>query len=632
MCGIAGILDFHATQAEQAPLRRMTDAMCHRGPDDTSFFTEGPVALGHLRLSIIDLSAVSNQPFRDNSGRYTLVYNGEMYNYKEVKAGLSGYDFHTSGDTEVLIAAYAKLGPACLKLFRGMFAFAIWDNVERELFIARDRLGVKPLYYYLDGERCIFASEVRAILATGYTRRKVNPEALKDYLSYQSIGYPHSIIQGIDQLEAGAWMKIKDGRITKEVYWDVTNIADVAETRAGIGPGDPKKIQGRIRELMLQSIERRLVSDVPVGAFLSGGIDSSAVVGLMAEASSAKPNTFTISFEEKEYDESPYADLIAKKFQTNHTSILLKPTVFLDQLQEGLDAMDIPSGDGINTYVVSKAIAEKGMRVALSGVGGDELFAGYPFFSSYLKLRKNGWWWNLPAGLRGGMADLLLGKAPSVGKKDRMRQLLRAPSCGIDELYPIFRQILTPAEIGRITTLGGKDFGAFDTALQRELRGKKDKLRALPLLSQVSAAEYLGYTQHTLLKDTDQMSMAVSLEVREPFFDQDLIEYVLAIPDEYKKPVYPKSLLVESLKPLLPDEIVFRKKQGFVFPWDQWLRKDLHDFCDGHMKRMAARPFINGEGLLRYWQAFLDGDKGIRWPEIWLFVVLEYWLEKNNVE
>lgn len=623
MCGIAGILDFQDHQTEQGAIRLMTDAMCHRGPDDTSFFLEGPVALGHLRLSIIDLSSAANQPFRDNQGRYTLVYNGEMYNYKSVKAGLSGYDFHTSSDTEVLIAAYAALGPACLQLFRGMFAFAIWDNQEKELFIARDRMGVKPLYYYIDEKRFIFSSEVRAILATGYVKRKVNPAALTDYLSYQSIGDPHSIIEGIDQLKAGCWMKLKNGKISTEVYWDVT------EKRTGFEMTDLKTVQGRIRELLLQSIERRLVSDVPVGAFLSGGIDSSAVVGLMAEAGSAKPNTFTIAFEEKEYDESPYAELIAKKFNTNHTSILLKPTVFLDELQAGLNAMDIPSSDGLNTYVVSKAIAGRGMRVALSGVGGDELFAGYPYFSSYLRLRKNSWWWGLPGGIRGMVANMMFGKAPEAGKKDRLRQLLRAPSCGIEEVYPIFRQILTPAQINRLTTLGGP---GFRTALQRELGGKRVRFGELPLLSQVSAAEYLGYTQHTLLKDTDQMSMAVSLEVREPFFDQDLVEYVLAIPDSYKKPVYPKSLLVESLKPLLPDEIVFRKKQGFVLPWNVWLRKDLFAFCDRHIRNMAARPFIHGDGLLSYWKDFLKGDKGIRWPEIWLFVVLDHWMERNQVE
>lgn len=623
MCGIAGILNFKEHPVERSVIRRMTAAMAHRGPDAVGFFSEGPVTLGHLRLSIIDLSPAANQPFEDHSGRYTMVFNGEMYNYKEVRAGIPDYPFHTGSDTEVLIAAYAKWGPDCLQHFRGMFAFAIWDKVEKELFIARDRMGVKPLYYFNDAGICLFASEIRAILATDLVKRRVNPAALADYFSYQSIGYPYSIIDGINQLEAGSWMKVKAGKITKKVYWDVTKL------KSGFDHPNPKRVQEKIRQLMLQSIERRLVSDVPVGAFLSGGIDSSAVVGLMAEAGLSRPNTFTVAFEEKEYDESSYANLVAKKFNTNHTSILLKPTVFLDELQEGLNAMDIPSGDGLNTYVVSKAIAQKGMRVALSGVGGDELFAGYPFFSQYLRLQTNAWWWNMPRPIRNGVTAILLRNRAASGRKDRIRQILRAASCRIEEMYPVFRQILTPGQIGRITTLGG---ASFTTALGEDLAAKKINLHRLPLLSQVSAAEYLGYTQNTLLKDTDQMSMAVSLEVREPFFDQDLVEYALSIPDEYKKPVYPKSLLVESLKPLLPDEIVFRKKQGFLFPWNVWLRKDLYSFCNSHIMRMASRSFIHGEELVAYWKDFLNGDKNIRWPEIWLFVVLEYWMEKNNVE
>lgn len=624
MCGIAGILNFKNDPADETTIRRMTTAMAHRGPDAVGFFSEGPINLGHLRLSIIDLSSAANQPFADNSGRYVMVYNGEIYNYNAVKPLLGAYDFRTSGDTEMLLAAYIKWGPDCIRHFRGMFAFAIWDREEKELFIARDRMGVKPVYYFMDDQRFIFASEVRSILSTGLVKRKINEAALRDYFSYQSFGYPHSAIEGVDQLEAGSWIRVKDGRIHKEIYWDVTKPPEQQDVSGAMGQRDVAK---RIRELLLQSVERRMVSDVPVGAFLSGGIDSSAIVGLMAEAGNTCPNTFTIAFAEKEFDESPYAAIIAKKFNTRHNSILLKPTVFLDELRNALDAMDIPSGDGINTYVVSKAIAGQGMRVALSGVGGDELFAGYPFFSQYLKLQKGRGWYSLPRILRASAAAIAM--PGHTGKKDRLRQLISAPSPAIAEVYPILRQVLTPGFIGGMTSLNN---GAFDTDLHRELQKKAGSLGELPLLSQVSAAEYMGYTQHTLLKDTDQMSMAVSLEVREPFFDQDLVEFVLSVPDPIKQPVYPKSLLVESLKPLLPEEIVFRKKQGFVFPWEVWLKKELREFCESHLKNMAQRPFIQGQRLLQHWQRFLDGDKSIRWLEIWLFVVLEYWMEKNNVE
>jgi asparagine synthase (glutamine-hydrolysing) len=622
MCGIAGIIELKGGEVCADLVRKMTDAIAHRGPDADGLFVEGSAGLGHRRLSIIDLSAESNQPFHDPSGRYVLVYNGEMYNYAEVKAMMPDHPFRTTGDTEVLLAAYIRWGADCLRHFRGMYAFIIWDRQEKTAFLCRDKMGVKPLYYAVTGDRLLFSSEVRSILTTGLVAREIDEKALVDYFSDQSVPYPYTVVKGIRQLEAGSWMRIEDGKIEQQRYWDVTN------NPVEFDFGDRDRVHRRIRELMLQSIRRRLVSDVPVGAFLSGGIDSSAVVGLMAEASSNPANTFNISFDEKAYDESEYAEIIARKFNTNHTRLLLQPTVFLDELENALNAMDTPSGDGINTYVVSKAISRKGMRVALSGAGGDELFAGYPFFAQYLRLQRRSWIWRVPSGLRGIAATILSGGRQE-GKMGRIGQLLRQPSPSIVDAYPVFRQILPPSLISRLTSLGsGK---RLTTMVGEELRRRQKEIKGLPFLSQVSAAEYLGYTQHTLLKDTDQMSMAVSLEVREPFFDQDLVEFVLAVPDGLKNPSYPKSLLVEALKPLLPDEIVFRRKQGFLFPWDIWLRTDLKAFCNRYIKNMADRPFINGGWLVSYWDRFLAGDKQVRWSEIWLFVVLEYWLEKNGV-
>lgn len=599
----------------------MTDAMSHRGPDADGLWAEGAMALGHRRLSIIDLSSAANQPFADVSDRYRMVFNGEIYNYREVKALLPEYPFHTTSDTEVLIAAYAKWGADSIRHLRGMFTFAIWDRQEQELFLARDRMGVKPLYYFMDQEHFLFASELRAILATGSVKRRLDPNALVDYFSYQSVSSPASPVEGVLQLEAGTWMRIKNGRVEKKLYWDVS------DNRVNFDFTDTEGVKKRIRELTLQSVERRLVSDVPVGAFLSGGIDSSAVVGLMAEAGSSRPNTFNVAFEEKEFDESYYAELIAKKFNTQHTKLLLKPTVFLDELENALNAMDIPSGDGINSYVVSKAIRKNGMTVALSGVGGDELFAGYPFFEQYLRLQRMRKWWLLPSAVRRSLAETW-SRGETQGRKGRMKQLLASTSPSIEHSYPVFRQILSPRLLQQLTTLATVPVM---TDIEKALTARHEKIRQLPFLSQVSVAEYLGYTQHTLLKDTDQMSMAASLEVREPFFDQDLLEFVLSVPDALKRPTYPKSLLVESLKPLLPEEIVFRKKQGFLFPWEIWLRTALRSFCDRHIRNMAQRSFIKEEALLQFWQRFLAGDENVRWAEVWPFVVLEHWLEKNDI-
>ncbi len=617
MCGLAGILN-RQEPVQPDQIHRMTDSMCHRGPDSEGFFVDGELAFGHRRLSIIDLSDASNQPFEDSSKRYMIIFNGEIYNYADVKRLLPDYPFRTSGDTEVILAGYIRWGADCLDYLRGIYTFAIWDKQERELFIARDRLGVKPLYYYHDQEQFIFASEVRAILTIGKINRRADHTALREYFSYQSVGFPFSPIQGISQMEAGTWMRIKNNLIQTERYWDPTI------KNFEFGFTSKKEVQAKVKALMLQSVKRRLVSDVPVGAFLSGGIDSSAIVGLMAEAGGSSPNTFNISFDESAYDESKYADLIARKFNTRHTRIQLKPEVMLAELTNALDAMDVPSGDGINTYVVSKAIHKEGIKVALSGIGGDELFAGYPIFEHYIRLQQKRWLWKTPLALRNGLSGLL-GKG---AKKDRMRQFLALQSPSIENTYPVLRQLLSPAAMDELTIL---ENGTDHQTLVQQLVSKKSDLVKLPFFSQVTAAEYLGYTQQTLLKDTDQMSMANSLEIREPYFDQDLIEFVMSIPDHFKVPVYPKSLLVESLKPLLPDEIVHRRKQGFVFPWNEWMKNELHSFCETHIHHIAQRDFIQGAHLKKVWSRFLSGDPDIRWQEIWLFVVLDYWMEKNSI-
>jgi asparagine synthase (glutamine-hydrolysing) len=617
MCGIDGILNFKGGPVEAGLISRMTDAMAHRGPDACGLFEGDGIALGHRRLSIIDLSEAANQPFTDIDDRYIIIFNGEIYNYVELKALLQPYPFRTNSDTEVILAAYIRWGPDCLKRLRGMFSIAVWDKQEKALFIARDPLGVKPLYYFQDEVRFIFASEIRAMLASGKIKREADLPALSEYFRYQSVGFPFSPVKGIRQVEAGTWIKIKDGEIVTRRYWDpVAANYDFAFT-------DKKQVREKIQELMLQSVKRRLVSDVPVGAFLSGGIDSSAVVGLMLEAGDSSPITFNISFDESAYDESYYAGLIAKKFNTRHTLIRLKPDQLLEDLTNALDAMDIPSGDGINTYVVSKAVHKEGIRVALSGVGGDELFVGYSIFENYIRLQQKRWLWKCPAPVRNRLSGLLGGGA----KKDRIRQLLALPDPAIENVYPVLRQLLSPAVLRELTTLNGE----YRDALADQLISKSSALGKLPYFSQVTAAEYLGYTQQTLLKDMDQMSMANSLEIREPFFDQDLVEFVMSVPDHFKVPLYPKSLLVESLKPMLPAEIVNRKKQGFVFPWKEWMKKELRSFCELRLNHVMGRDFVQGPHLKKSWERFLAGDPDVRWQEIWLFVVLDHWMEKNGI-
>lgn len=619
MCGIAGIIYFDR-DADLTTIRQMTDCLSHRGPDSDGFYVKANIALGFRRLSIIDLSDAANQPLSDKQNRFHLIFNGELYNFQDVRNKIRDHDFVTTGDTEVLVEAYARWGMDCLSQFKGMFAFAIWDDREKELCIVRDRMGVKPVYFYIDDHCLVFASEIRSIIKSGIFAPLINKKALIDYLSFQSISSPHTLIKGIRQLEAGHYIRIKNNSVEIKQYWSLTDKNAVDDF------SDKKSVHRKIRHLLAESVKSRLISDVPIGAFLSGGIDSSAVVGLMAEASSSRPNTFNISFDEKEFDESEYADIVAKKFNTVHQRIVMKPTAMLDELENALNALDSPSGDGVNTYVVSKAVKNAGLTVALSGIGGDELFAGYPFFKTFYRLNKNKKTWSNITAFRKMAAPVVSLQGSS--KNIKVAELLRSDSSEIEDMYAIFRKILPGREIKKVLV----DIPSAPTPLEEKLQQYADSIHEFPLLSQVTIAEYLGYTQQTLLKDTDQMSMSVSLEVREPFFDHELVEYILSVPDHLKYPVYPKSLLVESLDGLLPDEIVHRKKQGFTFPWNHWLKNELCSFCEHHINRLAERDFINGIELKKMWRDFLKGSGRVRWMDIWLFVVLAYWLEKNGLD
>ena len=617
MCGIAGVRTF-TRHIEIAPiLKRLTGNLAHRGPDAEGLYVNLPIGVGHRRLSIIDLSDAANQPFMDSNRRYVLVFNGEIYNFSELRAQLTDYTFVTQSDTEVLMAAFIKWNTKCVEHLKGFFAFAIWDNQDETLLLCRDRLGVKPLYYYQTDEVLIFASEIRALLESGLVERRLDRSALTDYFSYQSFTAPEAPIEGIKQLEAGTWMRWHQGRTQTFRYWTP------GEQPVLPASSSAKIVHAGIRDLFQKAVERRLVSDVPVGAFLSGGIDSSAIVAMMAEVSAKPPVTFNLSFEEARFDESPYARLIAEKYKTDHHEIRLSQQLLLTDLDEALSYLDTPSADGVNTFIVSRAIRQAGVTVALSGVGGDELFAGYPFFKIIPDLLNQPLLQN--ASIRSGIASVLA-ILPYRNSK-RLADILREADFNVRSLYPHFRRISRSQDIVSLTRLP-----AVPTRLERELKNLENLFTGLPMLSQISLCEYFGYTQHTLLKDTDQMSMAEGLEVREPFFDHELIDYVLNVPDQFKKPVYPKSLLVESLKPMLPDEIVFRKKQGFLFPWQVWMKNELSGFCDKHLRRMAERDFINGPALLKRWKQFKEGDASVNWTQLWTFVVLEHWMEKNGVE
>ncbi len=627
MCGINGILGLKDLKLAKEKVQAMNIKMKHRGPDDKGVFVNDDIVLGHRRLSIIDLSAAGHQPMSSYDGRYHIVYNGELYNFKELKFELTrvisgsnqqAYFFQTNTDTEVIIAAYARWGDECVNHFNGMFAFAIWDNLKKELFIARDRLGIKPLYYIYTNNTLAFSSEIRSPLASELIPRQLDENSLVDYLRYQTVHAPDTIVKGVKMLMPGHYLKSNNGKITIHCYWNLKkNINHASDGKSY------SEVCEDVNTLLTKAVERRLIADVPFGAFLSGGIDSSAIVGLMSKVSTEKVKTFSVTFDESEFSESKYAQLIAKKFNTDHHEIKLNPSDFLKELPNALKAMDHPSGDGPNTYIVSKATKEAGITMALSGLGGDELFAGYDVFKRSLELNKKAWLNVVPKFMRGAGGNVLTKVKPGVAA-EKISEFLKQDSINFESFYPLSRQVLMDKEIASILK-------------KKELTANKvsaiidDSLGINSQISQVSIAEISTYMQNVLLGDADQMSMAHALEVRVPFIDYTLVEYVLGVPDKYKSTKSPKKLLVDALGDLLPSEIVNRPKMGFTFPWKDWMQNEMKGFCEQKIISLSKRKLFNEKEVVELWNKFLKNDPKITWSRIWILVVLESWLIENQI-
>lgn len=598
----------------------MNDALAHRGPDDNGVFSEPGISLGHRRLSIIDLSAAGHQPMSFKNERYTIIYNGELYNFREIRNQLKDISFKTNSDTEVILAAYAQWGEKCLDHFNGMFAFAIYDKQTHELFIARDRLGIKPVYYSQTGEHLAFSSELRGLFASGLVKKKLDKNSLQDYLYYQTVHAPATIIEDVKMLLPGHFMRIREGIVEIKCWWklQVKPMDVVPETQA---------VQKQVRKLLRDAVERRLIADVPFGAFLSGGIDSSIVVGLMSEVATSPVNTFSVTFDDSEFSEAVYAKKIAAKFKTIHHEIKLKPEDFLRELPEALDAMDHPSGDGPNTYVVSKATKKAGVTMALSGLGGDELFCGYDIFKRSAELVDKRWLNSIPRGIRAMVGNAMKKNAGISGEKKAA--VLSLKEINFASFYPVSRQVLMAEQTRKISSQKDQVSNAV-YKITAEIA--KNYPAEDHLLSRVSLAEMSTYMQNVLLRDTDQMSMAHALEVRVPFLDYTLVEYVMNLPDSIKFPHTPKKLLVDACKDLLPDEIVNRPKMGFTFPWKKWMQNELKPFCETRLDHLGKRKEFNADGLKSLWNSFLADDPKVTWSRIWPLVVLSHWLEKNGIE
>lgn len=625
MCGINGIFGIEHLPDAKDRVLEMNRALAHRGPDAEGVYSGNNAVLAHKRLSIIDPHPEADQPFSDQSGRYYLVFNGEIYNFQSIKKKLPDYNFLTKSDTEVLLAAFITWGPACLQEFNGMFAFAIWDELKSELFIARDRLGIKPLYYLRTVNEFVFSSEIRSILASGLADRKIDADSLVDYLRYQTVHAPKTIVKDVYCLMPGHYLIVSDNELKVEKYWDISHSAV-----RGLGNVPYDEVINSVSNHLKNAVKKRLVADVPFGAFLSGGIDSSAIVAMMSANSDMTIKTFNVSFDEEEFSEAKYAKMVADKFSTQHTEIKLTAADFLKSVPDALAAMDHPSGDGPNTYVVSQATKDAGVTMALSGLGGDELFAGYGIFKQTFSLQDKKWLLSFPKFMRRFGASVMESSKPGISSA-KIKEVISQDYFDTEYVYQFSRQLTLDKTVSSLLNRNSLPSNAVFELVSSGVAFGKEGFN-LPLLSKVSYAELVTYLPNVLLRDTDQMSMAHALEVRVPFLDHELLGFVMGIPDKYKYPKSPKKLLTDSLKGLLPEEIINRPKMGFTFPWEIWLKNELRDFCEERIQSLAKRPYFNNKAVLKRWSDFLENKPGVTWARIWYLVVLEDWLNRNGIE
>ncbi len=614
MCGICGIVGFSNPEAT----KRMIQAMPHRGPDDTGLWHKEEVSFGHRRLAVIDLSEKGRQPMPGHSCSFWITYNGEIYNYKSLKEALKkkGYEFKSNTDTEVVLNLYQEYGKGCLNYLRGVFAFAIWDQKKKELFAARDRLGLKPFFYYFKEGIFIFASELKAILASGLVKKDIEPQALADYFRYGSVQAPKTMIKGVCQLMPARYLTLKKNRLSIKKYWQINF------SKKAAGKKTEKDYIFQIKAILNKAVSFRLVSDVPLGVFLSGGIDSSIITGLMQKHSSAPVKTFSIGFQEEVYDERNYSRKIAEKFATNHKEILLRAKDIISEIPNIFNSMDQPSIDGFNTFVISKAVRDAGITVALSGLGGDELFAGYPLFRILPKIAEFAKLFGfIPQEIRGKFFSFLSFFSRSKGQLKGLFSLLQCE--GLEDLYFLQRSVFLPSRVNAI--LKSEKAGYSDNFR------KKGKKHGLHQINKLSWLELNNYLPNTLLADTDRMSMANSLEVRVPYLDHLLVEKIFEVPGSLKVGSdYPKRLLIKAFRDLVPEEIYKRPKKGFVLPFDKWLKKELKDYCNNKLSKKNTKniPFIKSDEVFRIWEEFLSGSKKYNYSSVLALLSFINWHEE----
>ena len=656
MCGIAGAVGSlsHLAANGMAGRDKITEcvnnisiALRHRGPDGEGLWAAeaSEVVFGHRRLAILDLSEAGAQPMVDAASGCVISYNGEIYNFMEVRRELEalGERFHSTSDTEVILKAYAHWGLAVVPRLRGIFAMAIWDPRSRSVHLVRDHMGIKPLYWTtvrnspLGKEVLLFSSEIRALLASGAVARRLDPEGVASYLSQGFVIGPNTIVEGIQLLPAASTLTIAPGAraqdansYTLRCYWQPPS----SEGR--------RTTEDELREELKNTVRMQLVSDAPLGIFLSGGVDSSAVAALASEAAPDAVHTFTIGFDEAGLDESQYAERVATAIGSKHASVKLREEDFVRQLPDALTAIDQPTFDALNTYFVSRAAREAGMTVALAGTGGDELFGGYPSFVELPKMLRAGSW--MPRVLDGaidGASRLAGGLSWSFGATPPQTRWgkIADVACAAHDLlglyqtsYALFtRETQSRLAAKRVHAAQEAQYFGLPAQVARDWRTRTEGSEILHAISLLELSSFIG---ERLLRDTDAASMAVSLEARVPLLDWGLCEKVAGIdPARRFSPPRKKRLLRDLALARLDPAIFDRPKSGFVLPIDQWARRRLQP----EMERMLSDSALVGSAGLQpetvhtLWKSFIAGKRGLYWSRAWSIYALLSWCQKHDV-
>lgn len=630
MCGICGISAFDVSDQERSRIvQSMCNLMEHRGPDDSGNVNLKNTCLGMRRLSIIDLTEAGRQPMCNENGRIWIVFNGEIYNYVELRSYLKskGHSFRSETDTEVVLHLYEDYGVECLEKLRGMFAFAIYDETKNELVIARDRLGIKPLYYSMTANGFIFASEIKCIAKSGLIEAEPDLEAMDLYLSFGYTPPPWTMLRGIRALLPAHYIRLRGNDFAISKWWSFPEPGTTQCSRNEIVP--------QTRCLLEESIELHRISDVPIGAFLSGGIDSTAVVGLMTKILNRSIKTFSVGFETAvpaRFNELSSAQLAAQRFEAEHTEIVVTGDDLLRELDQIIWYLDQPSFDGINTYFVSQAAKRGGLTVSLSGLGGDELFGGYgsykiiPRFNSYIRM-----WGHLPNSLRNYILKATKLAINGIVRTDRTQKINRLS--WVDSpigLYALARLTLWPSEKKQL----------YNSYFRRQIQSATINVGPLSLLEKyvsnqcqiwrmITELELQTYMNWRLLRDTDVMSMAHSLEVRVPLIDHKLVEFVCGLPEGWEKEYgYPKRLLTSAVFDLIPEKIRNAPKHGFEFPLECWMKRNLKEIVEDTLSESSVkkRGLFSTDGITALYRGFLNGN--CSYPVIWQLVVLELWLRR----